>query len=114
MIVAGPLGCLESTTDFCPGPRDSSLDCVGKIAANNRVRTQRAGVGVGLGGGGEAKSVVSRAIQALSIIKCVTSCSHWDVVYCTLTSYTYFNLLDKIYSRRHFEIVLLFSLENRL
>ena len=37
-IFTRPIGCLEGT-DFCPSPRDSSLDCVSKMVATNRVIT---------------------------------------------------------------------------
>ena len=39
MIFAGPIGCHKGGTDFFPGPRDSTFDCIGETAATNRVRT---------------------------------------------------------------------------
>ena len=37
-IFTGPIGCLKGGTDFCPGPGDSTMDCIGKLTATNRVR----------------------------------------------------------------------------
>ena len=40
MAFTGQISCLKGRTDFYPGPRDSSLDCVGERAATNRMRTE--------------------------------------------------------------------------
>ena len=53
MVLTQPIGCLKCGTDLCRGPRDSSSDCVGKMAATtNRVRTERGRGRCVCGGGG--------------------------------------------------------------
>ena len=37
MVLTGPICCIKGGTDFCSGPRDSSLDCVGEMATTNRM-----------------------------------------------------------------------------